>query len=221
MHKGIGEIPKYDGRDAGYLMSEVLEEELSGASLPAEKFWKIGPILDQGSEGACVGFAWAGWLNCDPVTPTKDLGDKGGLKIYHRCQEIDDFPAGTSGTSTRAGADVMRERDRLSKYVHATTYEQLAAWIKAFGPVVLSCRWDQASYETDGRGFLRHGGSVVGGHAFLCYGVSKWGTLRCQNSWGEDAMDAGSFWIAKEEWLYRMRMGYFSAITAAELARKN
>jgi hypothetical protein len=224
--KGIGEREAFDGRDSAYLMAPVLEEGLSGTALPSERFWEIGPILDQGREGACVGFAWTAWKNCEPVTRADegkgDLGNAEGFRVYRRAQYLDEFsntpPA--AGTSTRAGAKVMVEDGRLKTYVHATTYEQVVAWLKAYGPVVLSCRWDEASYRTDSRGFLRHGGRIVGGHAFLCYGVSRWGTLYCQNSWGEDAMKDGCFYVAKEEWLYRMRMGYFSAITAKELSRR-
>lgn len=222
-HKGIGERPAFDGRDSLHLMAPVLEEALAGSSLPEERFWQIGRISDQGSEGACVGHAWTGWLNCTPVRPKASTqeryyNDSYANDLYRAAQKVDEWPGEDyEGTSTRGGAKVMQARDFLDSYVHASRYEDIRAFLLSSGPVVLSCRWDEASYEVDSRGFLRHGGSIVGGHAFLCYGVSKWGTLHCANSWGEDAMVDGCFYIAKEEWLYRMRLGYWAAISSKQL----
>lgn len=223
LDRGLGEHPSYDGRDSEHLMAPVLEEALSGVALPDEKIHKHGRISDQGSEGACVGHGWTGWLNCTPVRPRQRTqeryyNDEYATNLYHAAQKVDEWP-GTdySGTSARAAAGVMKSRDFLESYIHATRYEDIRAFLLSSGPVVLSCRWDEASYKPDNKGFLQHGGKIVGGHCFLAYGVSKWGTLVCANSWGEDFANEGSFYISKEEWLYRMRLGYWSAISSKQL----
>jgi hypothetical protein len=222
-HKGLGEHPSWDGRDSLHLMRPILEAAASGTSLPDERLWRNGRISDQGSEGACVGHGWTSWLNCRPVSP-KDAtqeryyNDEWAYKVYREAQKVDEWPGEDyDGTSTRAGAEIMRERKFLTRYVHAATYSEMSAFVRGYGPVVVACRWDEASYEPDAQGYLRHGGRIVGGHCFCVVGVYADGDLLAQNSWGESFALEGLFKITKNEWLYRMRMGHASMISAAQL----
>ena len=118
--KGLGWKPHWDPRDGDHLMISHLRRDLVGVALPEEKLWRIGPILDQGEEGACVGYAWRAWMNARPIAndPERQLQAR---DIYLRAQLVDEFPGREpemSGTSVRAGAKVMvrqRRRDtRLS-----------------------------------------------------------------------------------------------------------
>jgi hypothetical protein len=223
-HKGLGEWPSWDGRDSLHLMTPILAASTSGTALPEEKMWRVGRISDQGREGACCGHGWTGWLNCEPVKPKvstqeRFYNDQYAYELYRAAQKVDQWPGENyEGTSSRATANVMRSRGFLDTYIHAATYADIRAWLLAHGPVVLSTRWDEASYEPDNKGFLRHGGRVVGGHCFLAYGISEYGSIRCANSWGADWGQEGSFWISKREWLYRVNMGYSSAISSEQLA---
>lgn len=221
MNKGLGYFYVDDPRADNYRIGDALP---SGLVLPEYKYWKPGRILDQGQEGACVGFAWAGWRNCTPVRERQQFDDSYGQSVYHRATDMDEWPGNWqnySGTSNQAGAKVMVADGALQTYGWAYNYDDIVAWLKTFGPVVLTMPWHQGMYQTDKKGFIRPTGSVVGGHAMVCYGVNKYGHLRVQNSWGTDFGQGGRAWITKEDWLtLTSNPRGWSACTALELSKE-
>jgi hypothetical protein len=63
--------------------------------------------LDQGKEGACVGFAWSHELAAYPVRVEVD-DEFARSKIYAEAQKIDEWPGEAyHGTSVLAGAKVV------------------------------------------------------------------------------------------------------------------
>jgi len=65
-----------------------------------DRWW---PFYDQGSEGACVGFGWSRYASL------MNRVRYDGFKLYHEAQKIDEWAGENySGTSVRAGGDVLR-----------------------------------------------------------------------------------------------------------------
>jgi hypothetical protein len=166
----------------------------------------LGPVLDQGQEGECVG--------CGTVDATNVLRRLAGrsdmLKIdaaaalYRRAQQLDDVP-GTdySGTSVLAGMQAGVEAGYFTEYLWAFGTRDIATALGHQRPVVVGVPWLSGMYDTGPGGVVRVEGDDRGeGH---CLVIAK---LRMQgphgepgpwfgwlNSWGRSYGDNGVGWI--------------------------
>src|SRR5215217_4694280 len=139
MSKGLGRIAHFDPRSMQYRMKDYLQPKLEGEALPADRILERGITLDQGNEGACVGFGWTAWENCKPKGFARQQGNDYGFDWYHEAQLHDPWP-GTNyeGTATSAGAKVAILRGLAKAYLFASTVEDVEAFILANeGPVVM------------------------------------------------------------------------------------
>lgn len=188
---GLGRLPVVDPRDREHGMARLLARR---RAVKPWRYWTPGPVLDQGSEPQCVGFAWRQWLYTSP-TRTKD--GPSAPEIYRNAQRVDEWPGEDyGGTSVRAGAKIMESSGRLVEYVWATGVGELRDWLLTRGPVVLGTNWHQLMFETNEVGFVIPAGHVVGGHAYLAIGYSdRLDAYRCINSWGSGWGQGGRFWV--------------------------
>jgi hypothetical protein len=145
---------------------------VAGTSLPtSSRMWRVGRVLDQGSEGACVGFGCASEAAASPVPVPGADTNAYALAWYRRAQDLDEWPGRSySGTSVLAGCLVGRERGLWGGFRWGKTAEELAAGIVARGPAILGVNWREDSYETDANGIIRAKGRTVGGHCVLAFG---------------------------------------------------
>jgi hypothetical protein len=161
---------------------------LLGPGQPRSYTWSLprGP-LDQGREGACVGFAWAGEAAARPVVEL-DITDDVARSIYHEAQTLDEWQGEDyDGTSVLAGAKTMRRRGYITEYRWAFGLDDVLATVSRFGPVVFGLNWHADMMAPDVGGYLHPSGGVVGGHAILCNGVSvRQRHVIVTNSWGAD-----------------------------------
>lgn len=171
-------------------------------------WWTGGPVLDQGSEGACVGFACAGEAAASPMR-VRNVTDDTGRSVYHRAKEIDEWEGvDYDGTSVRAGALVMRERKLIKAFNWGKTVDEILLALQTpasegGGPVVIGCEWREEMYETDSNGGVSIGGDVVGGHAILITGYSPSyhgkRRFRWRNSWSKSYGKAGNGYPTVEQ----------------------
>jgi hypothetical protein len=167
--------------------------------------WSPGPTLDQGSEGACVGFAWAHELAARPAVVKGLTTDFAGREIYFAAQKCDRFPGGAypgalpfvEGTSVLGGAKAVNALGYISEYRWAFDFWDLVAAVGYRGPAIFGCSWFSAMHTPDTDGFVSPTGSLRGGHCIAVIGVriikNKTGEIsledsyfRFQNSWGPD-----------------------------------
>ncbi len=176
----LDRVPQPDARNASYPIRALLKRE------PRSYTWPLASWLDQGREGACVGFAWAHELVAAPVKVPQD--DASARLIYRQAQKIDQWPGEDyEGTSVLAGAKVLHGMGLVPEYRWAFTAQDVIDTVGAYGPVVLGVNWYEQMFDTTSDGFVRVGGRVVGGHALLCLGVSlPLGYVVLHNSWGRD-----------------------------------
>lgn len=175
----LDRIPQFDIRSRGYSIRPLLT-----TNQPRSYTWGINVTLDQGTEGACVGFAWAHEHAAHPVI--RPASAELALSIYHAAQKIDPWPGENySGTSVLAGAQVMQHNGALREYRWAfNTLDALTA-ISRHGPAVLGIGWREGMWDTDSNGYIHATGRIVGGHAILARGVNvKNKTVTLRNSWG-------------------------------------
>jgi hypothetical protein len=197
VHRGrkLDYVPDLDDRNNDYLVRRLMAE--TGAPKPdwnRSVWWTGGPVLDQGSEGACVGFAATAEYAASPVrghVGTPQRGNELALGVYNRAKEIDEWEGKDyDGTSTRAGLLVMRERKWIESFWWAKTMDEFLGALQAFGPLVIGCRWSEAQYETQGSDAeVVVDDDWVGWHALLVngyspvYGNKRKRKLRWRNSW--------------------------------------
>lgn len=203
MTRVLDYVPRLDDRNRGHRIRASL---LDGEVLAARpRFWVPGPVLDQGREGACVGFGCTAEALASPVRwkpsmtweglSTTAASDAAARDVYRRAKEIDEWEGvDYEGTSVRAGMLVGRERGWWTGFRWAFNMAELRAALEE-GPVVIGVDWTDGMYEAP-RGVLSISGDVVGGHCILVTGYSPhMRAYRLRNSWGPDWGRNGSAYI--------------------------
>lgn len=202
--------PQFDERSRNYPVSSVFPQNVQRVYTK----WDVSQILDQGSEGACVGFAWtAEALNAPVMVNLKKIAASVprvpynfAIHVYKEAQKIDQWPGEDyEGTSVLAGAQMMQKYNLLRQYRWAFNIDQIVDSLVAIGPVVLGVNWYSGMYRAPD-GVLKVSGNHVGGHALLAIGYnpssSKHGgkpTVILQNSWGKSWGINGVAEISVEE----------------------
>lgn len=138
--------------------------------------WGSDTYLDQGREGACVGFAWTHELSARPKIVIRDAPF--AQAIYKRAQQIDPWPGEDyEGTSVLAGIKAVMEilnesgNPLLREYRWAFGLQDVMRVVGYRGPVVLGVNWYYDMYFPDANGFIAPTGSIVGGHAIMMNGI--------------------------------------------------
>lgn len=134
--------------------------------------------LDQGREGACVGFATAHELLAKPA-PVRGVDKAYARRIYLSAQRIDPWPGGAylgavpfmEGTSILSAAKVCKTLGFYQSYRWGLSLEETARGLAYSGPAVLGTSWYEGMDQPDARGFLRPVGSIRGGHAILMQAI--------------------------------------------------
>lgn len=199
--------PRHDPRSLNYPAQALFKR----AEL-VDWTWRVPSIpLDQGTEGACVGFGWTHEALSTPVRvdfstlrnknlPTQP--DTFARTLYRDAQHVDEWLGNDyEGTSVNAGAKVMRDRGLLREWRWARNAQEVALSINNIGPVVLGVNWYDGMYEAP-RGILDIHGSLAGGHCILAYATRLRGrvfedepAVGIFNSWGPYYGNNGTAWI--------------------------
>lgn len=146
------------------------------------------PSLDQGSLGACTGFATAGALSSLPFG--LKLTNADGKRIYSLATTIDPFVGSYPPTDTGSNGDsAMRAAIQLGLVVsktfsHADTLADMHAGVQTRDGIFGS-NWTTQMSEPANDGYVRIGGEVEGGHQYAYVGFDKErGDEVFRNSWG-------------------------------------
>lgn len=190
----LGRHIEFDERSRGYPIRTLLD-----LTKPRRSYtWSVGASLDQGNEGACVGFAWTHEAIARPVVVSATNETVRG--VYKLAQTLDEWSGEAyEGTSVLAGAKAAMQMNWLDEYRWAFNEEEVALAVGYRGPVVLGMWWwtgmDNPWIDAQGRKWASPTGSKRGGHAFITngYSVTQNG-YKCWNSWGAPS----DFWIHKD-----------------------
>lgn len=170
---------------------------------PRSYTWSVGRsmyqelFLDQGEEGACVGYSFAHELAAKPQI-VLEVGADDAKQIYKWAQKNDPWPGEDySGTSVLAGAKCLVDHKYYKSYAWTKNANELAVVVSRRGPAVLGINWHEDMWKPDGNGFISPSGAVIGGHAILCKGYSKSkAAFRLHNSWGKGWGQKGCAWLS-------------------------
>lgn len=160
---------------------------------PRSYTWQVPEPLDQGSEGACVGFGFAHELAARPV-PIAGITNDYAFAIYHWARQHDEWPGENyDGTSVLAGAKAVSEWLALiTEYRWAFSLDDVVRTIAYRGPVILGCNWWTGMMRPESDGRIRPSGVIEGGHCILAprhtgerYGIKEQRRrVYVYNSWG-------------------------------------
>lgn len=196
--------PEFDERSRNYPIRALVP-----SSLKRGRSWPITPRLDQGNEGACVGFAWTHELAGLPAI-YKGVTNDFAYSLYREAQRRDAWPGEDyEGTSIIAGARSVKAWGFMREYRWAFGIDDLMLALAHTGPAVLGTYWLNSMWNPRPSGLLEVSGGKVGGHAYLARGVllkprlpgekNLGPVIRCVNSWGSDWGKQGEFYIRVED----------------------
>jgi hypothetical protein len=169
-----------------------------------------GPVLDQGTEGACVGFGIVDGANVLRMAGEFGahfpgwLGEPDALALYKRAQQLDEVPGESyTGTSVLAGMQAGVEAGLFGGYSWAFGTRDVAQAVLQVGPVIVGVPWLAGMYDTGPGGLVELSGADTGaGHCLAVVGLKVRGPqgqlgpyFVWQNSWGPGYGDRGLGYI--------------------------
>jgi hypothetical protein len=173
---------------------------LTNGKGPRSYSWGCPAWLDQGQEGACVGFAWAHEAAARPVVrsdATTDLAHR----LYRYAQDHDYWPGNDyDGTSVDGGAQAARHHGLIGAWYWASSAEEALEVVGRKGPAVFGTGWWTGMFDTDANGYIHRTGQEEGGHAILwnrvriVFPASVPTGLRWRTGW-LNYIDHGRSWI--------------------------
>lgn len=145
--------------------------------------------LDQGNEGACVGFGWCHELGALPIMyATTNVY---AFDYYAAARKVDRAMGNKwpEGASVLAGAKVAKNAGMINEYRWAFGLEDVIDTLIQKGPVVLGVNWYESMYQTGLTGLVKVAGSIVGGHCITAVGYDPAHRVHGEciiwlNSWG-------------------------------------
>lgn len=169
---------RFDERSREY-RATVGEEEIRSW------WWDCKPRLDQGNDGACVGFGFTHSIDAAPLT--KNYRESFAFNLYNKAKTLDEWLGENyEGTSVLAGAKAALSLRSIKSYEWCFSVDEIAKVIAWRQPVVIGTNWYEGMMDVDAGGFIHPTGSVVGGHCVCIRGIvmgnSPYFVIR--NSWG-------------------------------------
>jgi hypothetical protein len=203
---GFGRIPQFDERSRAYPIRGLFATPMS--ALPLRSYtWSVPASLDQGSEGACVGFSYTHELMARPVS-VLGLSNEAARELYWAIQREDPWDGGAypgaapfyEGTSVLTGVKVVTDLGHYSAYHWAFSEREMAMAIGYKGPVVIGINWYTGMMQPDDNGYLHPTGVVEGGHAIMVNSVSvRYNRYRVHNSWGPGWAFNGGAYVSRDD----------------------
>lgn len=196
--------PNPDPRSADF----HVKRRSAAVSARESRTWTFrSPVLDQASEGACVGF---GVTKCatqsrygnrlylpDPTATARGM--------YYGSRRIDEWEGeGYDGTSVNAGCKLARELGLIDGWEWCTSWPDVVYAMKEIGPVVFGLWWPEGLASPDPvTGFAEVTGADLGGHCVCAKGVydrRKVGPFegrlwQIEQSWGTGHGKAGRIFV--------------------------
>lgn len=193
-HPKLGFRQKHDPRDAHYPLTKLMGTPVE---IPISKAWRPGPTLDQKQTSSCVGQSCFQFQVSEPMLKPTTLGP---FDIYNQARlidEWDDNDTSDTGTSVRAGLNVLRNHGIIRNYFWAESADQAMEFLLKRGPLVFGTDWTESMFHPDAGHTIRPIGRVVGGHAWFAY-AGQWEEkfITGLTSWGDSFGHNGSFRIS-------------------------
>jgi hypothetical protein len=207
----LDRLYELDWRSLDYPVTSHPKIRTATAKPPRSFTWSCDVWLDQGQEGACVGFGFSHDLRAKPKVVQGITNRFAREQVYWEAQKIDPWSGGAypganpryEGTAVLAGAKVLTDLGFYSAYTWALTIEQVVMGIAYAGPAIFGFDWYSDMSNPDDKGFIHATGFIDGGHCILGKAVKiEWKAkggprvwanvdldrsyITLHNSWGKD-----------------------------------
>lgn len=195
MERTFDRVPAFDPRSRAFGVRASLSTTRTRRAT-----WRVGPNLDQGAEGACVGFGWEAEAGATPAVWPIDNGD--AVALYHEAQVVDraEGRVWAEGASVLAGAKAVVRRGRMTGYRWCFGLDDVLLALSWVGPVVIGVDWLDGMFDVDAAGLIHAAGPVLGGHCTLLHGLDpQLRTVTVRNSWGPAWGRGGDAWLAFDD----------------------
>ena len=171
---------------------------------PVNKKWDCSQILDQGVEGACVGFGLSHELIAAP-DEVKGLTNQTARELYWLVQHKDPWPGGAypdavpfyEGTSVLSGLKTLVELGYCDSFHWGFGIDDVLKGVSYEGPAVIGSFWWKSMYNpTSCCNRISPKGEIAGGHCYILNEVN-WDIelVGIVNSWGLSWGDRGRAYI--------------------------
>jgi len=199
----LDRLPDFDERSKNFPI-----RELSGSKKQRSYTWRCNEQLDQGPDGACVGFGVAHELIARPAEVKGITDTYAKQNIYWEAQKIDPWDGGSypgaspfyEGTSVLAGVKVVHKMGWIDSYRWAFGLEDLILGVGHNGPAVIGVGWHGNMFQPDSDGYIHASGGIYGGHCVLVNAVNvKKQRFTIHNSWGKSWGMNGECYISFED----------------------
>lgn len=189
----LDRLIEFDPRSKNFPISAVVPDGVTS------RRWALDERLDQGSQGACVGFGVSHRLAAAPVERS-NITNASALSIYNAAKKIDPWPGEDyEGTSVLAGIKVAKNRGYFSEYRWCFSVDDVMRAVCFEGPVVVGTNWRSTMWDTRPSGLIDSVGTPndnEGGHCYMIRGLTLHPRLtgesaslepvfRITNSWGK------------------------------------
>lgn len=190
----LDRVPSFDARSLNFLVRDALDD--TQKQTLTTKLWDAPTgtvVLDQGEDGACVGFGTTNELLWNPVPVPNLDATFAKEKIYWVAQENDPWPGGSypgaspryDGTAVLNGIKAAAELGYYTQYRWAKTESEMAQGVSHLGPAVIGITWMNNMFTPDAKNFVHPTGGIAGGHCILVIGIDvEGGFYTLHNSWG-------------------------------------
>jgi len=199
---GLGRHEDPDPKDALFPVTTLLRA--IPFAPPAYRVWPFNHAypLDQGNTGTCVGHGFKHQLMAAPGRTSFPMQEPRAITIYREACPLDPWPENDDGnlqhgTSVRAGAEALLNRNLIQSYWWANTLQDCVDHLLLRGPLVLGWNWYESMFYPTSKGYITPSGGVVGGHCLLAIGVIPAARrIRLLNSWGGNWGQNGRVWVS-------------------------
>ncbi len=211
----LDRLVEFDEASRNYPICGALSSEQQKD--PVSKTWSIArgaPVLNQGREGACVGFGITNELRHQPV-PVAGLDETFAREqIYWAAQRADPWPGGEypegsprySGTSVHSGIKTAVELGYYGEYRWGFSEPEMMLGLGWIGPVVIGVNWYEGMVRPNAKGYIAATGRKIGGHCCLVKAINvRYGVYTIYNSWGPTWGDNGTAKITRDDMAYLLK----------------
>lgn len=199
--KRLDRIPQFDTRSRKFALDAPAKKHRSYTH-------RCMTVLNQGSEGSCVGHGIAHSLIARPAE-VQGIDHKFAKEvIYWTAQMTDPWEGGSypgaspfyEGTSVLAGIKVAHALGYFDSYKWGFSLNDMIMGVGYHSPAIVGTLWYEGMRDTDHNGFIHATGKSIGGHCYLIRGVNVSGkAFLLRNSWGTGWGMGGDAWISFDD----------------------